>query len=70
MGGVVCVVGGVVAGGLVTARVDANRNTRDSERLIDAYLVQVRRHAVELCTPDQRSVEQAVERHLRGEETA
>src|ERR1700761_546252 len=54
----------------VTARVDANRNTRDSERLIDAYLVQVRRHAVELCTPDQQSVERAVGRHLRGEESA
>lgn len=53
----------------LAARVDANRNTHDRERLIDAYLVQVRRHALELCTPEQQSVEKAVRRHLLGEET-
>jgi hypothetical protein len=51
------------------ARVDANRNTRDRERLIDAYLVQVRRQALELFTAEQQSVEKAVRRHLLGEET-
>jgi hypothetical protein len=54
----------------LAARVDANRNTRDRERLIDAYLVQVRRQALELFTAEQQSVEKAVRRHLLGEETA
>jgi len=53
----------------LAARVDANRNTRDRDRLIDAYLVQVRRHALELFTAEQQSVERAVRRHLLGEET-
>ena len=53
----------------LAARVDANRNTRDRDRLIDAYLVQVRRQALELRTADQQSSEKAVRRHLLGEET-
>lgn len=51
------------------ARVDANQNRHDRDRLIDAYLVQVRRHALERCTADQQSLEKAVRRHLLGEET-
>jgi hypothetical protein len=51
------------------ARVEANRNTCDRERLIDAYLVQVRRQAVKLRTSGHQFVEKAVRRHLLGEET-
>ncbi len=51
------------------ARADANRNAHDRERLIDAYLIQVRRRALELCAAEQQFVEKAVRRHLLGEET-
>ena len=51
------------------ARADAERNTHDRERLIDAYLGQVRRWALELCTAGQHLMERAVRRHLLGEET-
>lgn len=50
-------------------RADANRSTRDRDRLVDAYLLQIRRRALELCADDQQSVEQAVRRHLLGEGT-
>lgn len=53
------------------ARADADRNRRDRERLIDAYLVQVRRRVLEICTAEQQSlVETAVRDHLLGEERA
>ena len=57
------------AQGAQAARADADRNRHDRERLIDAYLVQVRRRAFELCPAEQQSaVEKAVRRHLLGEE--
>ena len=52
----------------VAARFEVNRNKRDRDRLIDAYLGQVRRQALELPTADQQAVEQAVRRHLLGEQ--
>jgi len=53
------------------ARADADRNTRDRERLIDAYLLQVRRRVLELCTAEQQPlVEKAVRSHLLGEKQA
>jgi hypothetical protein len=54
----------------LAARMAANANIRDRERLIDAYLGQVRRYALELHTAEQQSVEKAVRRHLLGEETS
>ena len=51
------------------ARADADRNTHDRERLIDAYLFQVRRRALKLPPAQQQAVEKAVRRHLLGEET-
>ena len=54
-----------------TARANADRNSRDRERLIDAYLVQVRRRVLGLCTAEQQPfVEKAVRVHLLGEEQA
>jgi hypothetical protein len=51
------------------ARADAERNTHDRERLIDAYLIQVRRRVLEICTAEQEPwVEKAVRSHLLGEE--
>jgi hypothetical protein len=50
------------------ARADAERNTYDRDRLIDAYLVQVRRRALEMGLAGQQSVERAVRRHLLGEQ--
>lgn len=50
------------------ARADAERNIYDRDRLIDAYLVQVRRRALEMGIAGQQSVERAVRRHLLGEQ--
>lgn len=52
------------------AHVAANRNAHDRERLIDAYLIQVRRRALELCTAEQQFIEKAVRRHLLGEDAS
>ena len=52
------------------ARAEADRNAHDRDRLVDAYLVHVRRRALELCTAEQQFVEKAVRRHLLGEDAA
>jgi len=53
----------------LSAHMAARTNIRERDRLFDAYLGQVRRHALELYTAEQQAVEKAVRRHLLGEET-
>ncbi len=51
------------------AQSDEDKNISDRDRLIDAYLLQVRRQVIELCTTEQQAaVEKAVRDHLVGEE--
>ena len=51
------------------ARAEAARSTHDRDRLIDAYLVPVRRWMLQTCTAEQQpGMEKAVRDHLLGEE--
>ena len=53
------------------ARNNAERNVRDRDRLVDAYLAQARRRILDLCTDVQLpAVENGVRRHLVGGDQA
>lgn len=53
------------------ARTNAERDLRDRDRLVDAYLAQIRRPILDLCTDVQvPAVENGVRRHLLGGDQA
>jgi len=53
------------------ARAAANRDAAERDRLIDAYLKEVRRHVLKTCPADEQlALESAVREHLLGRERA